>query len=138
MLINTNYGVSAPFAEIQWIYERDGRRTAITAAPALGRTWADFDVRRFLPLEPGASLELAHARAADVSRSLSQAGEKVVPGEGTIALSYFNLCDRKWQFREQTNLDKDASAPAVFRTALPRQLLSTRLTSQPIRLWGAP
>ena len=138
MLINTNYGMSVPFAAIQWIYERDGRRATIPAAPVLGRNWVDFDARRFVPLEPGGSLELSRVRVADLSRALSQAGEVVVAGEGIIALSYFNLCDRQWQLREQANLDKDAATPAVFRTTLPRELLSTRLTSQPLRSWSVP
>ena len=112
--------------------------TIIAAVPALGRNWVDFDARRFVPLEPGGSLELARARVADLSRALSLASEGVVAGEGTIALSYFNLCDRQWQLREQANLDKDESAPAVFRTTLPRELLSTRLTSQSLRSWSVP
>ena len=138
MLINTNYGVSAPFAEIQWIYEREGRREAIAAGPVPGRTWVDFDARKFVTLEPGASLDLARVHAVDLMGALGKAGADVVAGEGTFAFTYFNLCDRQWQMREQANLDKDESAPAVFRTALPRELLSTRLTSQTLRTWSVP
>lgn len=137
MLINTNYGVSAPFAEIQWVYERDGQRIAIPAANPLGRNWSDFEATRFAALEPGSSLVLARTRVTDLVRSLNQEGEAAA-GEGGIALSYFNICDRQWQLREQANLDKDQSAPAIFRTPLPRQLLSTRLTSQSLRGWGVP
>ena len=136
IVVNTNYGLAAPFAEIQWVYERDGRRTAINAAPVLGRNWSDFVPRRFVEVAPGSTFELARIEAAELTRRIHQAGESV--GEGTVAVSYFNLCDRQWQFREQANLDKDESVPEVFRKPLPRELLAARLTSQSLRAWSAP
>ncbi len=138
ILVNTNYGVAAPFAEIQWVYERNGRRTAINAAPALGRNWSDFDPGRFLDLAAGATLELARIQPAELSRAVQQAGEDIDPGAGSVAVGYFNLCDRQWQLREQPNLDKDESAPEVLRKLLPRNLLSARLISQSLRAWNAP
>jgi hypothetical protein len=138
ILVNTNYGVAAPFAEIHWVYEREGRRTAINAASAPGRNWADFDPRRFIDLAPGSTFELARIETAELLRALHQSGESGVAGEGSVAVSYLNLCDRQWQLREQANLDKDESAPEVFRKPLPRGLLSARLTSQSLRPWSAP
>lgn len=138
VLVNTNYGVSVPFAELQWIYERDGKRTPLPASAAQGRNWSDFDPIRFIPLEPGGSLELARTSLSNLMKSLGQAGESVFNGQASIAASYFNLCDRQWQIREQANLDKDAASPDVFRSPLPRQILSMRLASQSLRPWSDP
>lgn len=138
VLINTNYGVSVPFADLQWIYERDGKRTLLPASPSQGRNWSDFDAGRLVSLDPGSSLVLVRIRIDDLVKSLGQAGESVFSNQATISASYFNLCDRQWQIREQPNLDKDASSPDLFRSPLPRQLLSARLTSQSVRPWSGP
>lgn len=138
ILVNTNYGVSAPFAEILWVYERDGRRETMSAASSTGRTWSDFDTVRFRKVDAGSSLELARIGVADLATRMGDAGKGVQAGEGLIAFSYFNLCDKNWQIREQANLDRDAETPAALRSPLPRQLLSTRLTSSSVRLAGMP
>lgn len=138
ILVNTNYGVSAPFAEVEWIHHRDGQRTAISAATVVGRTWSEFDPDRFIPLAAGDTVELARVTLADLSRGLNQAGPSAVAGEGTVSFSYFNLCDRQWQLRQQSNLDQDKAVPGVFRKPLPRELLAARLNSQSLRPWSAP
>lgn len=138
MLINTNYGVSAPFAVMQWAYDRDGRRSVVAASAESGRNWSDFAASRFVPLDAGRSLELARTSIADLERALGRSGELAPVADAAISVSYFNLCDRQWQMREQANLDKDESAPAVLKSTLPRQLLSARLTSQSLRPWSTP
>lgn len=138
MLVNTNYGVSAPFAEVSWLYEHDGRRAAVPASPKQGRNWSEFDPGRFITLDPGATIELARIAAPELVERLKNLGESSISAQATITASYFNLCDRQWQIREQTNLEKDAEIPPVFRSPLPRHLLATRLTSQSLRPWTSP
>lgn len=135
--INTNFGVSAPFAEIKWVYERDGRRTAVSAIQQPGRSWTDFDAARFIKLKPGESMDLVQWSVPDVMEAFRQAGENLTSSEGSISFSYFNLCDRQWQFREQANLARDIDVPEFLRGPLPREILSARLGSASIR-WTPP
>lgn len=137
IVINTNYGVSAPFAEINWVYERDGRRTLIPAMATPGRQWSEFDAKRFVLVESGGSIDLVRRPVGDVVDAFKQAGENLSGGEGSISVSYFNLCDRQWQLREQASLEKDADTPEVLRSPLPRQVVAARLTSGSLR-WTAP
>lgn len=134
ILVNTNYGLSAPFAEIQWVYERDGRRDTMSAAAAVGRTWHDFEAGRFLKVEAGALQELARITPDELARGMGDSAKGILAHEGMISFSYFNLCDKQWQIREQSNLDRDADTPPALRSPLPRQLISVRLTSPSVRL----
>jgi len=127
--INKNFGPSAPFAEGRWIWEANGTRKGVTLPGRSSTSWHDLDPGLLVEVHPGASVELATIEIAELIRRLTEAGVDTSDPRGTIYFSYANMCDRQWQLRQGPSLVGNPNAPPLFRSLLPRHVLSTRLTS---------
>jgi len=136
--VNTNFGTSPPFAEGRWVYELAGRRFEIPADSKAGRTWADFSEARLAVVEAGAPIELARIGAAQLRKAFADAGANVSLAGGVLSFGYANFCGRQWQLREEANLSREEGVPAVLKRRLPRKMLSTRLSGNPVSVWDNP
>lgn len=129
MLINKDFGPSPPFAQGRWIWEADGTREETRQAAKPTASWHDFEATMLVDLPAGDSLELAGVGLGDLRRRLKDAGADLSDTRGTLHFGYVNACDRQWQVRQGPSLIGNPGAPPFFRSILPRQILSTRLTS---------
>lgn len=128
-LINKSFGASTPFAEGRWIWELDGGREEVPHGTGPAVSWHDFDPNLLVEVSAGGSLELARIDMAELRRRLEHAGADLKDARGTVHFGYANACNRQWQTRQGPALLGNPKAPHLFRSILPRQILSTRLTS---------
>lgn len=136
MLVNTNFGPSAPFAVGYWVFERDTTRHEVSVAGRQASSWQDFDDRRLVPVAPGRNIELARISADDLRRSLENVGAKLDDAPWTIHFSYSNLCSRQWQLRQGSALIGNPDAPKILQAPVPRKILAARHTSNRLRSLG--
>lgn len=129
LLVNKNFGTAVPFARGHWVYELETERHEVPFERRSGLCWHDFQADRLVPLPPGETTTLARVRADELHRALTDAGVPLDNARGSLHFEYDNLCGRTWQRRQGSALIDNASAPAVFRTLLPRRLLTNRQVS---------
>ncbi len=134
-LINEGFGPSPPFAEGRWVWEVDGAREEVRQGAKPTASWHDFDPALLVDLPAGDSLELARIDLGDLRRKLEGVGADLSDARGSLHFGYANACNRQWQVQQGPALVGNPNAPPLFRSILPRRILSTRLTSQ--RLAGS-
>jgi len=133
VVVNANFGGSAPFADGRWTVESDEHRIDVGALTQIAPTWKDFAAEKLLKVAPGATVELSRVPVA----KLCQASKEAAPGGSTgwtVRFAYSNLCDRNWQVRQGDSFAKDAQVPAVLKQPLSRRLLNTRIISERVPL----
>ncbi|MEK7755841.1 MAG: hypothetical protein AAB385_01365, partial [Planctomycetota bacterium] len=126
VLINTNFGGAAPFADGRWVYELDQTRRDIPILPKPGASWHDFKPELLVEVGPGESVELARTSVRDLRKSLINAGADLSGDRWSVHFTYANLCDRQWQTRQGSALLGNENAPVFFQQPLPRRTLSAR------------
>ena len=133
VLINTNFGGAAPFADGRWVYEIDqpfaaqGKtRCDLPILPKPGASWHDFKPELLVEVGPGESVELARISVSDLRKSLINAGADLSGDRWSVHFTYANLCDRQWQTRQGSALLGNENAPPFFQKPLPRRTLSVR------------
>lgn len=94
-----------------------------------GTSWHEFDAAKLGILEAGESLTLARTGVGELRNTLAGAGALLDGDQWTLHFEYDNLCDRRWQKRQGTALMGNDDAPEVFRTLLPRNILTNRQVS---------
>ena len=133
VLINTNFGPAAPFADGRWVYELEqpfaaqGKtRRDLPILPKLGASWHDFKPELLVEVGPGESVELARISVSDLRKNLTNAGADLSGDRWSVHFTYANLCDRQWQTRQGSALLGNENAPPFFQKPLPRRTLSAR------------
>lgn len=126
MIVNMNLGGAAPYADAQWVYERNQTRYEIPVRDDKVTGWRQFDAAKLIEVGPGQSTELASIRVDLIRESFSTAGADVGKDDWTVHVNYSNLCDRQWQRRQGEALLAEDGLPEILRTQLPRRLLSAR------------
>ena len=137
VLVNKNFGPSPPFAEGRWVWQLDGNSRDLPLVPKPNASWHDFDAALLVEVAPGKPIELARIELADMRRVLTQVGADVNDPRWTVHFAYMNLCNRAWQARQGSTLLGNEKAPAIFRTPLPRRILSAQCTSNPLTVPAA-
>lgn len=126
LLINTNFGGAAPFADGRWVYELDQTRRDLPIVPKPGASWHDFKPELLVEVGPGESVELTRIPVSDLRKNLMDAGVDLSGDRWSVHFTYANLCDRQWQTRQGPSLLGNENAPPFFQKPLPRRTLSAR------------
>lgn len=138
MLVNKDFGSSAPFAQGRWVYELDGAHREVPVVAPSGASWHDFKPALLVEVQPGQSIELSRVAIGDMRRAFTEAGAKLDGQRWTVHFTYMNMCDRQWQIRQGATLLGNPKAPPVFQSLLPRRILSTRHSSNRLVTPDAP
>ena len=134
MIVNTDFGDVAPFAEGHWIWQRGGERFKIPAVAPRPRSWHDFVTDKLVSVSPGFSVELARISIQRLRDEIEKAGGAPDASDADLHFSYANMCSRLWQTRQGSALIGNENAPRIFRTLLPRQLLAARHNSRTLTM----
>ncbi len=129
VILNLNFGRTAPFATVKWVFEKDAEHVEARAADVEGEVWWDFHAERLKQIDSGESLEIARISVFELQRKFREAGANVGGDRWKVHFSYSNPCDRGWQSRQGASLLGNANVPTVLRLPLPRLLLATRQNS---------
>jgi len=129
MIVNTNWGGAAPYAQARWVYEGNQTRYEVSVHDDKVTGWRQFDAARLIEVEPGQSSELGSIRVDRLRESFGAAGADLGKDDWTVHVDYANLCDRQWQRRQGESLQAQDDLPEILKTPLPRRLLSARHSS---------
>lgn len=128
MIVNTNYGPAPPLAQGHWVLEQSDRQVKIPVGEPGPIRWSDFRAAALLSVLPGQTTTLA---SIDLKELRNRAKEKGLRGTWTLHFGYANLCDRRWQQMQGSNLGAEGDeVPDVLRKPLSRRLLSARHASR--------
>lgn len=128
MIVNTNYGPAPPLAQGHWVLEQSDRQVKIPVGAPGPIRWSDFRAAALLSVLPGQTTTLA---SIDLKELRNRAKEKGLRGTWTLHFGYANLCDRRWQQMQGSNLGAESNeVPDVLRKPLSRRLLSARHASR--------
>jgi len=138
LLVNRNFGPTPPFAQARWVFTAGEARHVLPVPAPVNPALADFRVDRLIELPPGESLELAVIQTESLRKAVAGKPQNRTGEAWTVHFSYSNVCDRRWQRHQGLDQGNPAGVPAILRSPLPRRMLATVLTSQPIPLPNAP
>lgn len=131
-LINKNFGRAEPFARGHWVYARRGTRHETPVFTSQRASWHDFDMDLVVSVEPGQSVEVARASIKHLRKTFAETGADVAAANWELLFTYVNLLNRHWQTRQALPRNDIDDASPLLRTHLPRGILTTRLTSNPL------
>ncbi len=132
-VVNRNLGQAAPFAQGNWIVQRDERTVELPAVDtprALDRFLEDH----LVSVAPGDRIELIRAPWEELRLRFAAAGAEVGALPWKLRFSYDNYTDRRWQDREVLQNDGGAGMPEALRTRLPANLLTGRYFSNEVTI----
>lgn len=132
-VVNCNLGQAAPFAQGNWIVQRDERTvelSAIGTPVAIDR----FAEEHLVSVAPGDRIELISAPWDELRLRFAVAGAEVGAAPWRLRFSYDNYTDRRWQDREVLQNGGGAGMPEVLRTRLPANLLTGRFFSNEVAI----
>lgn len=133
MLINTNYGMSPPFAQGRWVFESGGVTRDVALSGKAGAGYSDFCPGKIVKAEPGAATELARITIDELRAGLARGGVDAGVTAGEIHFGYANMLTRQWQQRQPTGDLESPDVPAALREPLSRFILSGWHTSDRLR-----
>lgn len=128
---NLNLGEGLPFAAGAWLLQTGGQERELPVQPAAGRTWHDFSFARIAKIAPGAAVELARIELAALKQRADDPGAEAADAEWHLSFRYANLCDRRWQRRQDGPPADGPEPPPILVDPLPPHLLTGRFISQP-------
>lgn len=138
-VINANLGMVEPFALAEWIVQWESRSRTIPFTDGPIASWERFAADRLITVAPGESIELGRIDRKTVLERLradAPAGESI---EGAVLIArYRNPCGRLWQRRHKPTLLGNAEVPELFRSPLPRRLLTTPISTNRIPITPKP
>ncbi len=129
MIINTNFGDQPPFAQGRWVYQQSEKQCEYMVIDRQRASWHDFSKNKLVEVQPGESVELSKISYNDLRQRLTEAGADLKAEGWRLYFSYSNLCDRRWQRRQEVILQDNPNAPDLLLKPLPPRLLSARHTS---------
>ena len=135
-IINTNFGDQPPFAQGRWVYQQSEKQCEYMVIDRQRASWHDFSKNKLVEVQPGESVELSKISYNDLRQRLTEAGADLKAEGWRLYFSYSNLCDRRWQRRQEVILQDNPNAPDLLLKPLPPRLLSARHTSN--ALTGLP
>jgi len=137
VMVNANFGASAPFAQAHWVYGLGEARHEIAAFARGPSGWRQFDASKLVELAPGERVVLARIGLDLLRQSFATEGGAVDGAGWTVHFTYSSLLDRQWQLRQGDALRSHDEVPEVLRSPLPRRMLSARLASDRLCLPAA-
>jgi len=132
LVINRNFGPSAPFAEAHWVFESGGIRGTV---PVQDRP-RTFDPALLISLNPGQSIDLASIESPELLRHAREAGAPIDREDASFHFAYMNVCDRQWQRRQTPAPAGDPELREAIQHPLPPRILVGRFTSNLLRWTG--
>ena len=134
VLVNRNFGVTAPLAEGCWEAWAGGNEHDLVHLGREHTSWEAFTEEGLVEVAAGASLELARITAAELQATVARQVPEAEATDVEIFFRYSNVCSRTWQQTRGKEVLGNPQVPAVLRTLLPASLLSAQHSSNVVRL----
>jgi len=129
IILNTNLGEQPPFAQARWIYRHDEQQCEHPIIDQVRASWNDFDQQKLIEIPPGQSYVLSGIDINVLRKKLIETGADEKADSWALSFSYSNLCDWRWQRRQEEVLQNNPHAPEFLQKPLPPRLSSARYTS---------
>lgn len=132
-VVNRNLGPATPFAQGNWVFERNDRTVELSAADT-SRAHDEFSGEKLVTLAPGARVELVGAPLGELRKRLAAGDAEAAEQSWKLRFSYNNHTDRRWQDREVYQQGGDAGVPEALRARLPANMLTGRFFSNEVSI----
>lgn len=127
--LNSNFGITTPFAQGKWIYHNEGHTHEVPIGSALGLTLKDFHAQSLRMLEPGERVEITRIDLKKLLTIFEESGGNTQGDTWTLYFSYMNLTDRAWQQKSGNEMLEDPHTPDILKNPLPARLITSRHVS---------